>query len=291
MSKHRCNYRPLIIIGSPRSGTNMLRDVLVRLPQLGTWPCDEINYIWRHYNVRYPSDEFAPDMARPEVVAYIRKQFDRRAGINRKPWLVEKTCANSLRVEFVDKVVPDARYLFICRDGIDVVASALKRWKAGIDLGYLLAKARFVPAGDLPYYAIKYLGSHFHRWFSEEKRHGFWGPRFDDMNELLAAHTLEEVCAMQWERCIQSSWAAFDRMSDDRYLTLRYEEFVGNSAAGLERICRFLGFSVPDSQIEAAVQGVSAGSVGKGRQELGAEGVALLESLIGETLNRYGYSR
>ena len=52
------NHKPIIIIGAPRSGTNMLRDVLCNLDGVGSWPCDEINYIWRHGNVKNPSDEF-----------------------------------------------------------------------------------------------------------------------------------------------------------------------------------------------------------------------------------------
>ena len=66
----------LIIIGAPRSGTNMLRDVLVRFPGVATWPCDEINYIWRHGNLRYPSDEFPAERADARVQRYIRAQFD-----------------------------------------------------------------------------------------------------------------------------------------------------------------------------------------------------------------------
>ena len=59
----------LVIIGAPRSGTNMLRDVLTSFDGIGTWPCDEINYIWRHGNVRYPSDEIPADRATPAAVA------------------------------------------------------------------------------------------------------------------------------------------------------------------------------------------------------------------------------
>ena len=43
-----------MIIGAARSGTNMLRDVLTSLDGVDTWPCDEINYIWRHGNIRWP---------------------------------------------------------------------------------------------------------------------------------------------------------------------------------------------------------------------------------------------
>ena len=37
------NRAPVVIIGAPRSGTNMLRDVLVGVGGYATWPCDEIN--------------------------------------------------------------------------------------------------------------------------------------------------------------------------------------------------------------------------------------------------------
>ena len=46
--------RDVVIIGAPRSGTNMLRDVLTSLPGFATWPCDEINLIWRHGNRDLP---------------------------------------------------------------------------------------------------------------------------------------------------------------------------------------------------------------------------------------------
>ena len=69
MSEKTPGPRPLVIIGAGRSGTNMLRDVLCRMPGLGTWPCDEINYIWRHGNRAHPDDEFPGGFARPKVQA------------------------------------------------------------------------------------------------------------------------------------------------------------------------------------------------------------------------------
>ena len=92
------NYLPVIIIGAGRSGTNMLRDILTQLPGFGTWPCDEINYVWRHGNVREPTDELAPHLATDSVQRFVRCAFDRLAA--RRGWthVVEKTCANSLRV-------------------------------------------------------------------------------------------------------------------------------------------------------------------------------------------------
>lgn len=57
------NLTPIILIGAPRSGTNIFRDTIASLPSVTTWPCDEINYIWRHGNINYPSDEFPVELA------------------------------------------------------------------------------------------------------------------------------------------------------------------------------------------------------------------------------------
>ena len=126
-------FQPVIILGAPRSGTNMLRDALTRLSGIETWPCDEINYIWRHGNVRYVSDEIPAENATGSVAGYIRGCFNSMGRRTGAETLVEKTCANCLRVPFVDEVVPEARYIYIVRDGIDAAGSARQRWTAGLD--------------------------------------------------------------------------------------------------------------------------------------------------------------
>ena len=47
------NLKTVIILGAPRSGTNMLRDILCQHPFLNTWNCDEINPIWKYNNYSY----------------------------------------------------------------------------------------------------------------------------------------------------------------------------------------------------------------------------------------------
>ncbi|MCS4502494.1 sulfotransferase [Arhodomonas aquaeolei] len=284
------NVDIVVVIGAPRSGTNMLRDVLCSLNGVATWPCDEINYIWRHGNLRYPSDELPPERATDFVRRYIRRQFDWVARHYGVETVVEKTCANSLRVPFVDAVVPEAKYLFIRRDGLDAVGSAMDRWTAPLDIPYLARKARFVPATDLPYYAGRYFWSRIYRFFSREQRLAFWGPQMDDMDDLLARHSLDEVCAIQWQRCVEQSRQAFQAMDPSRWLEVGYEDFVSRPQEELGRIVDFLGLPAGrDAQAEA-VKGVRSGSVGKGRARLDGEAIQRLESLLGETLQRYGYA-
>lgn len=283
-------YQPVIIIGAPRSGTNMLRDVLTSLRGVETWPCDEINYIWRHGNVRYPSDEFTPEMARSEVCKYIRRQFD---WVNRKyraHTVVEKTCANSLRVGFVDRVVPETKYIFIRRDGLDAVGSAIKRWKAEVDIPYLARKAQFVPVSDLPFYGSKFIRNQIFRLVSKDKRLAFWGPKLDGMEELLNRYSLEEVCALQWKRCVDKAAEDLSQIPEDRWIEVAYENFVAEPEAGLKKLAEFLNIKVSDDVIARAVEGVSPRSIGKGRRDLGEKAVERLMPLIQKTMARYGYA-
>ncbi|MFC1819119.1 sulfotransferase [Thermodesulfobacteriota bacterium] len=282
-------YEIVIIIGAPRSGTNMLRDMLIQIPGVGTWPCDEINYIWRHGNLRYPSDEFNPQMATPNVKRYIQKQFGKFAKGRNLCTVVEKTCANSLRVGFVDKIFPDAKYVFIVRDGVDVVGSALKRWKASLDIPYILKKARYVPPTDLPYYASRYLINHLYRLVSRENRLSLWGPAIDNIDKLLERYSLSEVCSIQWKACVDNSERDFSSIPSENILRIKYEEFVKEPVAEFSRLANFLNKQVSDSVNDYLRKNVRPNSVGKGRKALGEVEVENLMPLIANTLQRYGY--
>ena len=282
-------WEPVIIVGAPRSGTNMLRDVLTSLDGIGTWPCDEINYIWRHGNVRVETDEFGAEMATEGVSNYIRNAFDTLAEKQNLDVVVEKTCANSLRVPFVDRVIPTARYIFIYRDGVDVVGSSLKRWKAELDFPYLMRKARYVPALDLPYYACRYFGNRIFRLFSKEDRLAFWGPKFNGLNEALGAYSLEEVCALQWKRCIDLSEEAFANMPPGKVVRVKYESFVSRPGHELKRILGELKLSFDEDAINRAVANVSDRSVGKGREALNKAKLNKINALLVDSLAKHGY--
>jgi hypothetical protein len=282
------NYTPVIIIGAPRSGTNILRDVLTSIDGITTWPCDEINYIWRHGNVGYPSDELPAGLLTPRIARYIRKSFDSIARSHKAKVVIEKTCANSLRVPFVNRAIPGAKYIYIHRDGIEAAVSARLRWTAGLDLPYIVRKARYVPLTDLPYYALRYLWSRIYRLFSGDQRLAFWGPKLDDNKTILGKHDLLEVCAIQWQRCVEAAEQAFDTMPEEQVLELRYEDFVQHPARQIARILQFVGHDTSDQDIRAATKPVRTGSVGKARKSISADELGRLEALIGSTLQRHG---
>ncbi len=267
----------------------MLRDVLCALPGFGTWPCDEINYIWRHGNAGFPTDEFNAQHATPRVRQYITRRFDRLAASRGVDHVVEKTCANSLRVPFVDRVMPHAKYVFLIRDGRDVVVSAMQRWTAPLDVAYVAKKARFVPLTDLPYYALRYAANRNYQLWSGEKRLATWGPRFSGMREMLAERTLAEVCAEQWRRCVELANRGLTAVGAGRVIRLRYEDFVARPDDELQRLLEFLDARATPFERRGAVHNVSSSSVGKWRTALDVETLDCIAPIIERTLKRFGY--
>jgi hypothetical protein len=289
VSRSKGSDAPVIVIGAARSGTNILRDVLTGLEGYGSWPCDEINLLWRHGNTRYPTDELPADLATEPVRRYLRRAFDRIAEREHIEHVVEKTCANSLRVAFVDRILPNARYVFIVRDGRDAVASAMKRWSAPFDLRYTLKKARYVPVTDVPRYTTRLARNRIHHATSKDGRLASWGPRFEGMDQMLRTHSLAEVCAVQWSRSVDRADTDFGTMDQSRVHRLTYETFVADPAGELERLATFLGVELGRERMSDSVRDVSPSSVGNWRMALSPGDQDAIDPYVRPTLERHGY--
>ncbi|WP_404455394.1 sulfotransferase [Virgibacillus necropolis] len=284
-------YTPVIIIGAGRSGTNMLRDTLTKIDGVNTWPCDEINYIWRHYNVSHPTDEFTREMATKKVKNYIQHEFDKMASESNTSHLLEKTCANSLRAGFVHEIYPSAKYIHIIRDGRDVVESAKKRWTASLEPSYISQKVKYVPKSDLPYYGFKYFTNRIYKLFSKENRLAYWGPNFNGLEELLRQNvTLEEVCAHQWKQSVDRATEAFETIPKDQVYTVYYEDLTKEPIRYLKSICDFLNIDYTNELLSSITSEINNKSVGKGKSKLSERNILdKVNSIIKNTMEKHHY--
>lgn len=262
-------FTPLVIIGAGRSGTNILRDTLTSLDGFETWPCDEINPIWRHGNLFWPNDEIPVDRATPAIKKFIRTQFIKFWKASGKPkYVVEKTCANTLRVPFVNTILPEARYINLVRNGYDVVASAQKRWQGDFELpkgSYFLAKARYTPIRDLPIYGYRFLEARLKMKTKQAEHLGIWGPRFDGMDRMTGT-PLIDLCALQWAACIDRSDNAYATMQNDKVVHITYENFMTHPKQVIETILNSvvpIDFPMTDAVLENAISAIRAPSAGK----------------------------
>jgi len=271
-----------VIIGAPRSGTNMLRDMLVKLDGVETWPCDEINYIWRHGNISYPSDQFSVLQATLKVKKYLNNEFEKFKKTSGADVVIEKTCASSLRVDFINEVFPDAKFIYIERNPFDVIGSAKLRWTAELEISYLIKKVRYVPLIDLPYYSIRYFYHRMVKILSLEKRLGSWGPVLPGMQNIVSNHDVLEVCAIQWKHCVEKSKLDLENISDNRVHSIKYEDFVCDPSVSFEEIASFIGKTVTEEVLQSVSNSVSKKSIGKGLNAMNESEVSRVKRIIGE---------
>ena len=242
------NYTPIIIIGAPRSGTNILRDCLSSFPCIASWNCDEINPIWKYGNYDKFDDLKISDL-RPEIDNYIKNEFLKIAESCCVNKVLEKTCANSLRPGFVHKIFPNAKFILIFRDGGEVIPSIIKRSKGeftGNKFVYRIKKLRYAPASYL--------------WALFKSRIGFavvkrqWGPaspkaKFDGDN-------LEEKAFHQWKLCISTTIDYFQEVDSNSYCAIDYKALTANPIDTLQAVSNFLGLDLINEDITAVAKQV-----------------------------------
>lgn len=276
------NITKVIIVGAGRSGTNMLRDLLVKLPNCTTWNCDEINPIWKFGNKDRPDDELVPLDANERICRFINSRFDKIAQRNNCEIVIEKTCANSLRVPFVYKVVPDAKFIFITRDGRDVVASAMQRWVSKLDITYTLKKLQYVPIQDLFHYVIHFSKIRLKRFLMGESVLSSWGPVYKGMDLDKKIMGLHELCAKQWSKCVESTTKGFAEIPADQMIHIKYEEFVLEPATYLKRIAEFI-YDKDDFHsvsFDLITQEVKTSSVGSYKKVLSSTELVQIQSYL-----------
>jgi len=281
-------YSPVIIIGAPRSGTNMLRDLICGLPNTATWDCDEINYIWRYGNRGSTSDALSTEQVTPGISAYIQSYFDKLFSQTGAANIVEKTCANSLRIPFVKKILPDAKFIFIVRDGRDVLCSALKRWTATVEWSYTIRKARHVPIRDIPFYAVGYLRNRVAQALSKEGVLQTWGPLFEGIDAFRAEHSLEDCVAQQWIECVASAVEALEEIPEQRKLELSYEQVVACPEEELGKICQFLNIRCHQTNLVNARRFVRYPVVPAEPRRFSQMSLSVQQDMV-RTLARLGY--
>ena len=279
----------LVIIGAPRSGTNILRDVLTSLPDFGTWPCDEINFVWKHGNISYAYDDLGPEAVKKKTSEFVRKQFRDVARQTASNYVVEKTCANSMRVEYVDRIVPEAKYALLLRNGEDAVRSMMHRWQHPVpDKSYYLSKSKFIAPADLLWVSWQTMKKRAHGLLHPGARSwNTWGPMTPELQRYVdESRPLSEICSLQWSQCVSKSLAAFEKMDPSRWIAVSFEDFLRNPESEIARILGLLSVSIDPAEIGRSCAMVSAKGVGRSGLTIDKQQAQGIESLVEPTMNR-----
>lgn len=279
--------RRVVLIGAARSGTKILRDSLAAASGAGAVPYD-IGYVWRCASPDHPDDALDPATLTPGRRRFIANFIDGYAGSS--GWVIEKTVGNALRVLYVAAVLPDAIYVHLVRDGIDVAESTRRQWQESTDYRYLLKKSRHFPLRMVPSYGRGYVSSRLRR-HTGAGRVATWGARYPGIDDDLRHEDLLTVCARQWQEAVvraSRDLAALGALGAT-VVDVRYEDLVRYPEQELERVTRLCGLPATEQSIRRAASAIQAGRAGEGGRALNSADRHLLDTEIGWLLANLGY--
>lgn len=283
--------KPVIVLGSPRSGTTVLGQLLQAHSSL--LGLVEPRLTWQYGNDK-KSDMLRPEDARPEVIAYIRGRFAKEVRDGRRVRLLEKTPSNALRIGFVERVLPDCKVIHITRNGVDASLSIRSYWKqaahgiSGVTPGRFRERLKELQLSRLPNYAVEAA-----RRFAPAPLRGVvgqnvWGPRIPGIRGMLAELDLLEVCALQWRTCVEAARHYGAQMPADRYHEVRLEELDA------DRLRRVLDFAelTPEPELMDNFEKTFAHDRSTARRSAATpDDLRLLRRWITPTMDWLGYPR
>lgn len=223
--------RPLFIVAAPRSGSTLLFELLARHPQIWSPPDEshaEIENIpgLAPRDRGYESNRLEAADATPEVQTQLLRNLSWQLGNADGQYfmelpeaerptsvrILEKTPKNSLRIGFLNRLFPDAQFLFLYRDAAASLGSMLDAWQS----------RRFVTYPHLP------------GWPGPP-----WSLLLTEGWRALAGHPLAEIVASQWRVANESILQALAALPRERWRVLDYATLISDAPSVFERACKF----------------------------------------------------
>jgi uncharacterized protein (TIGR03032 family) len=226
--------RPILLVGSPRSGTSLLFETLARSPDLWTVGGESHAVIETiaalhpaHHgwdSNRLTAADGTPEAARELTEAFGARLRDRDrnpppaalladpAGLR----LLEKTPKNALRVPFFAVVWPESLFVYLYRDPRETISSLLDAWRSG----------RFVTYPYLP------------GW--PPPPHPAWSLLLVPGWRELAGKDLAEIAARQWAAATAQLLDDLAALPAGRWCVASYDRLVTKPQAEIARLCNFL---------------------------------------------------
>lgn len=241
---------PIILFGNTRSGTTIVQKLICAHPEVVQWY--EPRTLWLYADPGRRHDEFDEHDASDKVKRYIRKQFLKYQEQNGNCIVMENTPANILKIPYVRAIFPEAVYLFIVRNPFSFISSVEHKWQRPLTMKGVRRRLQSTPTTQLHYYAGRLIRDNFNKRVLRRKYLSLWGPRYKEMEQDLKTQDLLSVIARQWAACSKKAEADLAQFEGGRVLRLKYEDFVVDPVADLERICAHAGLEMTEEMVTAA---------------------------------------
>ncbi len=270
---HERPVSPIFVIGCPRSGTSLLFAALKEHEGVGSLS-GEGHALWNAY--QHPRDKgWSSDRASAEDIRHGEASFlyAAIAGIAGPHRFLDKTPKNILRIPYLARLFPDARFVILKRDGRATVSSLVEGWKNRRGISYRLPEPL-----DLSDYRGRYwsyiLPPGWRRWTHS---------------------SIVEVAAAQY---VQSNEIALEDEKDvtaGTVVSVAYEDLTRDPVREMRRILEGLELpaSEPVQRFVAGLESHHVGSISSPAPEKWRRRRSEIESvgaIVGPTMERLGYT-
>jgi len=198
---------PVFLIGCSRSGTTVTYETIEQSSHLISFGYEILQFwdnLYGPLNNEWESEAAFAEHAKPYHRSAAFRYFYQQLGLGR---VLDKTCINTLRVEYLYKLFPEAFFIFIHRDGRDNISSLMDGWRQK----GLFGLKHFL--GEFPC-DVQINDGEFNEW------NFFLPPGWRRYNQAK----LEEVCAFQWISANNLALDALENIPARQRIQLRYED-------------------------------------------------------------------
>lgn len=263
-------FRPVFIIGCARSGTTILSNTIGHHPNVKEL-CERRD-LWY---VAFPNWDVWTDevtspslQARTETVSIlqrikIRTLFYLLQAVDNASLLLEKWPVNSFRLEAINRLFPEAKFIFIYRNGSEVARSIAKKIQGGNEW-YGVNDVKWKSLRDL---ALK---------------------KGVELPLDLSSPTRGII---EWTLSLSYSFDFFRGLETERFICFSYDQLIDDSENVLECILEFLSLESSKLPIERLARNLTRRTPQGGDHYESAKFVSTQDSLanIPNVLRKHGY--
>ncbi|MGY8988918.1 MAG: sulfotransferase family protein [Flavobacteriales bacterium] len=217
LKKNKATFSPVFIIGCGRSGTTILGNTLSQHPDIKY--LNERRDLWHR---AYPEfDIWNKNTQNPKLYTdekdviskknnLLHHLFFREQVLENSTILLEKLPINNFRLNFLKKSFPNAKYIYLTRNGLEVSKSIEKRIQK-------------------------------QNWFGGDKYELL--KKYSSDNNILLKTKIngdQEKGMWEWKLSIEESNRFFKKENKDNFTHLSYQNFINSPSESIKNIFDFL---------------------------------------------------
>ncbi|NQY81382.1 MAG: sulfotransferase [Candidatus Caenarcaniphilales bacterium] len=143
---------------------------------------------------------------------------------------IDKTPPNSFRIQFLAKLYPDAKFIYLKRSAEANINSLMKAWNAPRRFQFKFREYLNERMGGGP--KIKGYSGKVWKFAMPEGFKEFW-----------RGHDLKEICEFQYHKTHEAINSSLKEINDDKYIEISFEDFLTNPDNKMEELCDFIDIS------------------------------------------------